>query len=320
MAKASPSSGSGRASQEIAILLTALALDLGVGEPLAAWHPVVWMGSLITHLERVRPRRDPVWSWIWGCATTGTVVSCAYIGARLVTRHARHLPTPLTILLLGGALKTMFSSQGLARAAQRCGDHLEGGETEAAREDLEWLVSRDRTHLSETEIAAAAVESVAENTSDSVVAPLLAFGLFGLPGAAVYRALNTLDARIGYHGEYEYSGKAAARLDDLVNLVPARVTAGLFRAQVRPVHPQAWRDHTHTESPNAGWPMATAAGALGVCLEKPGCYRLNDLGEAATPEHIRGAVRLLRGATLGAAALAAGIILFRVVRGTPDER
>jgi adenosylcobinamide-phosphate synthase len=309
-----------QAAQELAILGTALALDFGPGEPPAAWHPVVWMGSLITQLERVRPRRNPVHAWIWGCAVTGTVVSCAYLGARLVTRQARRLPAPLTILVVGGLLKTMFSSQGLAHAAERCGNHLEQGETEAAREDLLWLVSRDRTHLSETEMAAAAIESVAENTSDSVVAPLLAFGLFGLPGAAVYRALNTLDARIGYHGEYEYAGKAAARLDDLANLVPARVTAGLFRLLTRPVHPQAWRDHNRTESPNAGWPMAAAAGALGVCLEKQECYRLNEPGKPATPEHVRGAIRLLRGATWGAAALAAGLILFRAVKGASDGR
>jgi adenosylcobinamide-phosphate synthase len=318
--KTSPETRFTHTGQELAILGTALALDFGPGEPPSTWHPVVWMGKLITQIERVRPRRNPVHAWIWGCAATGIVVSGAGVGAWLLSRAARRFPAPLRILVMGGLLKTMFSSQGLARAAQRCGDHLEQGQPEAAREDLQWLVSRDRTNLSATEMAAAAVESVAENTSDSVVAPLLAFGLFGLPGAAAYRALNTLDAMIGYHGEYEYAGKASARLDDVVNLVPARITAGLFRLLTRPMQPQAWRDHDRTESPNAGWPMAAAAGALGVCLEKPKCYRLNDEGKPATPEHIRGAIRLLRGATWGAVALAAGLILIRAARGASDGR
>ena len=134
--------------------------------------------------------------------------------------------------LLGGALllKTTFSVRGLGRAAQVTRRFLEARDLDAARSSLGRLVSRDTQTLTEPLVAAAAIESVGENTTDSYIAPWLAFALLGLPGAFAYRAVNTLDSMIGYHGKYEYSGKAAAILDDLVNLVPARISAMLLLA------------------------------------------------------------------------------------------
>ncbi|NJN68054.1 MAG: cobalamin biosynthesis protein, partial [Chloroflexaceae bacterium] len=162
-------------------------------------------------------------------------------------------------------------------------------------------------------IAAAAIESLAENTSDSVVAPLLAYALGGLPGAFAYRAANTLDAMVGYRGRYEYLGKVPARLDDLLNLVPARLTALLIAAAAVGCSadaPQAWqvmwRDHALTASPNAGWPMAAVAGALGVRLEKMGHYCLNERGRAPTAADIRRAGRVVG---VAAASLVTGLLL-----------
>jgi len=128
-------------------------------------------------------------------------------------------------------------------------------------------------------VAAAAIESVAEKASDALVAPALAYAAFGLPGAAVYRGINTLDAMIGYRGAYEWLGKAAARLDDAANLIPSHLTNGLLALAAGPgrgraVWRIAWRDHRRTASPNAGWPMAAMAGAIGVELEKVDHYRL----------------------------------------------
>src|SRR3954467_13894357 len=130
--------------------------------------------------------------------------------------------------------------------------------------------------LDEPLLVAASVESVAENMSDSFVAPLFYYALFGLPAAVAYRAVNTLDAMIGYRGRYEYLGKAAARLDDLLNLIPARLTAGLLlvAGALRKADGGGGplilrRARRATASPNAGWPMATVAGLLSVCLAKP---------------------------------------------------
>jgi len=175
-------------------------------------------------------------------------------------------------------------------------------------------------------VAAAAIESLAENLSDSFVAPLVAYALFGLPGAVAYRAVNTLDAMIGYRGRYEYLGKAAARLDDLLNLIPARVSAGLLlvagaltRADVAGGIRVLGRDRRATASPNAGWPMATMAGLLGVTLEKPGHYRLGDGPAAVAPSDIDRAWRIVAVAAALAAVVAVIAAAARHLLGSPQS-
>ncbi|HEX8951898.1 MAG TPA: adenosylcobinamide-phosphate synthase CbiB, partial [Polyangia bacterium] len=182
-----------------------------------------------------------------------------------------------------------------------------------ARFGLRNLVSRDTALLDEPLLAAAAVESVAENASDSLVAPLCFFVVAGVPGAIAYRACNTLDAMIGYHGATEWLGKAAARLDDAANLVPARLTAALLvvASALAGGSPGGalrtwWRDGGRTESPNAGRPMAAMAGALGVELEKVGCYRLGAGGAAVGAAEIDRAVTLMYVACALMALVAAG--------------
>lgn len=157
-------------------------------------------------------------------------------------------------------------------------------------------MSRDTAGLAEPFILMAAIESVAENTTDSLIGPWLAFGLFGLPGAFAYRALNTLDSMIGYRGKYEFLGKASARLDDLVNLVPALLmlvpggpACGLPAGRGWSV---ARRDRRLTASPNAGWTISAAAGLLGVALEKVGHYRIGDGLRDPTTNDLQVAVRL----------------------------
>jgi len=143
------------------------------------------------------------------------------------------------------------------------------------------------------------VESVAEGTVDSVVAPLFYFLLLGIPGAIGYRVVNTLDSMIGYHGKYEYLGKFASRLDDVLNFIPARLSALLltFAAFLRKRRGhRAWqtalREHAETESPNAGWPIAAMAGALNVRLEKSQQYVLGKRNPLPMPETIGDSVRL----------------------------
>jgi adenosylcobinamide-phosphate synthase len=147
---------------------------------------------------------------------------------------------------------------------------------------------------------AATIESVAENASDSFVAPLFYYALFGVPGAIAYRAVNTLDAMIGYHGRYEYLGKASARLDDVLNWIPARITALLLVAAgwlTGEAASRGWfiwqRDGSATESPNAGRPMAVMAGLLGVELQKAEHYRLGDPVDPLSVAKIGNACRIL---------------------------
>jgi len=224
---------------------------------------------------------------------------------------------PLTAL----ALKQAFSLRGLVRAGADVRGLLEtgasaDGDIEAARESLKSLVSRDRD-LEPPQIVSATVESLAENLTDSVTAPLLAYAVAGLPGAYAYRAVNTMDAMIGYRGEYEHVGKIAARTDDVANYVPARLTGALLclLAAVKGRGGAAWAAlraaHNAADSPNKMWTIAPTAGLLGVRLEKPGHYHAGEPERPLTPEIITEAIALIWRAgavalTLGAA-LAAGL-------------
>jgi adenosylcobinamide-phosphate synthase len=187
----------------------------------------------------------------------------------------------------------MFAARALGDAAREVASALSTGKLERARFGLRSLCSRDPSQLSEAQLVGATIESVAENASDSFVAPLFYYVLFGLPGAVVYRAVNTLDAMVGYRGKYEYLGKASARLDDVLNFVPARLTAALLLCagalQGKDLR-RGWliwrRDAASTASPNAGRPMAAMAGLLGVRLEKAGHYDLGDAREALAQHKI----------------------------------
>ncbi len=281
----------------VPILLLALAIDRRPGEPPAAIHPVVWMGHFLKACGSVAVRCRPAPAFVLGALAWW--VGVAFIGAVawglqvLVLWQISHaLPgagiwqvvqAALLLVLMGWALKCMFSWRML---------HDEAGAVEmalqqslaAGRERLSWLVSRDTAQLTESQVRESAIESLAENLNDSVVAPIFWFVLLGLPGAAVYRFANTADAMWGYRGTYrgqhwEWAGKWAARADDALSWLPARLTAGLLMAAARGVRLSALRiEACKTPSPNSGWPMAAMALALGVSLGKPGVYTLNPDG------------------------------------------
>lgn len=204
------------------------------------------------------------------------------------------------VLLEAVVLKAMISLRGLAVAARTVIAHLNRGDVIGARAAVGYhLVSRRTSELDESQVASAAIESVAENLTDALVAPLLWYLALGLPGAVAYRVVNTADAMIGYReSALEHFGKVAARLDDLLNLIPARLAAlaliaaaGLTGGSFRQAARVMWRDHGRTASPNAGWTMAAMAGALRVVLEKPGHYRLGEGRRPASPD-VRRSIRL----------------------------
>lgn len=282
------------------VLAAALGLDLAFGEPPAALHPVVWFGKLVALLERRAARGTPAAALASGAALTALSLTAVWGAARAAEGVLAGAPTIPALLAEAWLLKTMLSRRALAEAALAVQKALSRDDLAAARAGLRSLVSRDAAALDASLVAAAAVESVAENANDALVAPALAYLAFGLPGAAVYRGVNTLDAMLGYHGAFEWLGKPAARLDDLANLLPARLTAGLFvlaavpAGRAGPAALTAQRDHRLTASPNAGWPMAAMAGALGVALEKRGHYRLGKAGRSPQAGDIGSAVLLLR--------------------------
>ena len=294
-----------------ATLLLALTLDLGAGEPPARTHPVVGIGKLLEMLVRRAPsgRRELV----YGAACAAAVTLVPALGMKVL--HPLVKPWPLRLVVGAWLLKTCFAYRALEEAALSVAEPLSAEDLPAAREALLALVGRDRSGLDEPQVCAAAIESLAENLGDGFVAPLLAYALGGLPASVFYRAANTADSMIGYRDRYEHLGKAAARLDDALNLFPARLTALLILAVSGPKAREAWhtllRDHAKTSSPNAGWPMAAAAGSLSVSLQKPGAYHLNPGAREPNVEDVHHAIGLCR----RAAALCGVLILLTLVFG-----
>jgi adenosylcobinamide-phosphate synthase len=283
----------------LAILAGAVLLDCVFGEFPHFLHPVVWLGKVIAGLVRIAPARG----W-WLQIMYGTLLTCLICGtaggaAWLVMNLSEELPIVhigLGILLL----KSSAALHALGQAGKHVCRPIEQGNLDESRKALRSLCSRDPSELDQEEILQATIESLAENASDSWVAPLFYFAMFGVPGAVCYRAINTLDAMIGYRGRFEALGKVAAHLDDLANWFPARLTAGLLlvsgwlgREDVAGGWRIQCRDGDNTPSPNGGRPMAAMAGLLDVSLDKKGVYSLGDARVPLTPAKVRQAWRIV---------------------------
>jgi len=283
------------ASTALFALLFAFCLDRWFGEPPARWHPVVWMGSYLKWAgELVAPDEADSHGWpnqamalSSGAAVWLTGAASIVLAAYGLQRVLLEFGDILAVLLLGALLKPLLSWRML-REETAAVERALAQSLEAARQQLGPLVSRDVTALSETQVRESAIECLAENLNDSLVAPVFWFVLLGLPGAALYRFANTADAMWGYHGQrggrvWEWAGKWAARADDVLSWLPARITALLLAGVAGGLSWRALRrEARRTPSPNSGWPMAAMALALGVCLAKPGVYALN--GQARAPQ------------------------------------
>lgn len=272
-------------------LLVALAIDRFWGEPAARWHPVVWMGRALQRVGDVTAPAAPTGQdmpTFWRAALCWCVLAllAAGVACALQWGALNYLPWWLACVVLGALLKPMLAWCMLRAevvAVESALDHsLEEGRAQLAR-----LVSRDVHVLSAVQVRESAIESLAENLNDSVVAPLFWFVVAGLPGAVVYRFANTADAMWGYPGMrggkyWQWAGKWAARADDVLSWIPARITAFALWLVSGARHGQALLVQARrTPSPNSGWPMAAMALALHVRLSKPGVYVLNDHGMPA---------------------------------------
>ena len=262
------------------ILVVALGLDALIGDPDLLWrrigHPVVWAGWLIDRLDRHlnREQKSPRIRLLGGAVSVLVLLALAVLAGMGLEWL---LPEGIAGFLLSAVIASVFLAQrGLFEHVSAVYRAFRGSGLVAARRAVARIAGRDPQQLDEAGISRAAIESLAENFSDGVIAPAFWFLLGGLPGIMAYKALNTADSMIGYRSErHEAFGKVAAKLDDVANFIPARL-AGLMIALAAPFCRAAlgamMKDASGHRSPNAGWPEAAMAGALGVALAGPRVY------------------------------------------------
>jgi adenosylcobinamide-phosphate synthase len=279
----------GSAANRLAVIAVAVGLEAAYSELPSRVHPVVWVGNLTRWLLQLEPRGN-VARFVFGCGLTLLLIGAF---AALFWGATRWLPAPASVFVEAVLLHTTFAVSDLRAAGRRMRAAL-GESIVQARAALSHLCSRDPAVLDERQLIGATLESLVENTCDSFVAPLACYAVGGLPAAVAYRVVNTLDAMIGYRGRYEYTGKFAARLDDALNFVPARISGlllllvGAARGYPAARGFAAWAsERNKTASPNAGTTMSIAAGLLGVCLEKRGEYALNGGSRCLCVDDIR---------------------------------
>jgi adenosylcobinamide-phosphate synthase len=267
------------------LALLALLFELMVGYPTALarsiGHPVTWMGQLITWLDRRLNRDDASPEARRRAGGVALLVLLVVVGLVALVVEQTLLLLPLGLLFAAIAASTMLAQHSLLVHVGQVADALDDGGIDAGREAVAHIVGRDTAALDQAGVARAAIESLAENFSDGVVAPAFWMVIAGLPGAALYKAINTADSMIGHRTErHQDFGRTAAQLDDIVNLPASRLSALLIvaaayltkGASASAAWQAAWRDGPKHASPNAGHPEAAMAGALGLSLAGPRVY------------------------------------------------
>ncbi|HEV8405783.1 MAG TPA: cobalamin biosynthesis protein [Nitrososphaera sp.] len=289
-------------------LIAALAAGVGVdylfGDPPNKYHPVAWLGRLIGYyapMLKGGPEKAK------GAVFAVSLVLAIALAVHFLIFMSTFL-AGITALALASAiiLKITVAVRGMERHANVIMSCLEDGDLARARQNLSMIVRRSTEDLDEQHIMSATIECVSESTVDGITGPIFYYSVFGPAGAFAYRAINTLDSMVGYNDDYFRDiGWMSARLDTAANYVPARITAFLMVTAAKMLGAD-WkkslsilqRDHAKTFSPNAGYPMATMAGALRVRLEKIGHYALGDQQEPASIEKCRAAISIMKLTTL----------------------
>jgi adenosylcobinamide-phosphate synthase len=288
-------------ADSLLIFLLAFLIDMTVGEFPDRIHPTVWMGKVIAYFKpKIRSESSRV-EMVNGILLGLGVILLFAVPAYLIIFLVQHFFGWIPYIVVSAiVLKSTFALKRMRQYTLPIADAIKKGDRSKARQLLPYIVRRDPTELSERHIISAAVESIAESTTDGVTSPFFYFALFGVPGAVAYRVINTLDSMLGYKDqEHRNIGWFSASVDTIANYVPARLTAVLMTAAAlflgenwRESRRILQRDKRNTASLNAGWTLSAMAGALSVQLEKPGFYKLGD-GEGLSPTHIMRAWRIM---------------------------
>lgn len=306
------------------IIITGFILDLILGDPQGYPHPVRYIGSLISLVEKKLYRENKkIHQLIAGVFLVLLVVGITYLLTYCIIRLAYYIHPAAGFVASVILAYTVLATKCLDAEARKVYDKLVAKDLEGGRRALSFIVSRDTADLSEAELVRGTVETVAENISDGIIAPLFYLFVGGVPIAMAYKAINTLDSMVGYRNDrYEYFGKTAAYLDDLVNYIPARLSVLLIsiaaiikgKGGIK-AFKIAVRDGKNHKSPNSGYPEAAVAGALGIQLGGTNKYfgkeiykpTIGNLKEPLVKEHITATIKLMYLASI------TGIILFSVI-------
>ncbi len=293
--------------ESVVIVAFALLLDFLVGDPKTKYHPTAWIGKLIASIVPFTKSNSVRKELIGGIllvsvivVTVCTILVVLDIGISLLTIDIVSLIVSIAVGSI--LLKTTIAIRGMQKHALAVVDAVEEGDLDSARNHLSMIVKRDTKNLDKNHILSGVLESVSENTVDGVTGPLFYYAIFGLPGAFVYRAINTIDSMVGYRTTlFKNVGWFGAKCDTVLNYAPSRLT-GLVMILGALILGYNWReslyimrrDSRKLESSNAGFPMAALAGALGTKLEKMNYYTIGNGSIEYTKSHIISAIRLMK--------------------------
>ncbi|MCE2614551.1 MAG: cobalamin biosynthesis protein [Nitrosopumilus sp. (ex Thoosa mismalolli)] len=308
--------------ESILIIGFAILLDLKFGDPKSKFHPTAWIGSLIAKLAPAAKNQNHVIEKIGGVMivsiTAGIVLiitSGIVYGFSLISDY---FVSVIVSVIVGGILvKTTFAIRGMENHAKAVLDSLDANKLDNARNNLSMIVKRDTSKLDQNHVISGVLESISENTVDGITGPMFYYALFGLPGAFVYRVVNTADSMIGYKTDlFKNIGWFAAKCDTILNFVPSRlagfmmiIAAALLQNNWKESYKIMVRDGRKTESPNAGYPMAALAGALGTKFEKIDHYQLGNGEIPLSKQHVYSAISLMKISSL----LFFGIIVIPII-------
>ncbi|MEM0498066.1 MAG: cobalamin biosynthesis protein [Methanothrix sp.] len=307
----------------LSVLILAFLIDIILGEPPAALHPVVIIGKAVDRLRRMVPRRKISGLVISLVVITGAVLAgvalirIAYALGDLLAGH-RLMGDLLALIFSSYLLKSTFAFRSLISTSREIG-RLIDEDLDAAKRLLPALVSRNPLNLTHAQARSAVIESLSENYVDTIVSPLFYYVIFsyfglGVEAALAFKAVSTMDSMLGYRTEeLREIGYVPARLDDILNWIPARLSLPLIMiaspTKAQDILRACMRYRSVTPSPNSGWPMAAAAGALGTRMEKPGVYTILDEGRDPESEDISSAISLIGRAMMLAAVLSAVLLI-----------